>query len=211
MLSGMFTGLIQHLGSVLAVEPAAGMARDSVGAGRSMRVNIAVWSHAPEYGESIAVNGCCLTVAEVSDAALRFDVISQTLAVTALGDLRAGDQVNLEHSVTPTTMLGGHIVQGHIDSVGVVRRVTTDATQHRLRIAPPQADAMRLIVDKGSIAVNGVSLTVSEAGDDWFDVALIPTTLQMTNLGALRNGARVNLEYDYIAKVVANWLERRAL
>jgi riboflavin synthase len=135
--------------------------------------------------------------------------MAQTLSVTTLGELRGGDRVNLEHAVTPTGMLGGHVMQGHVDGVGLVRQALRSADGHRLRIAPPTPQAMRLIVDKGSIAVNGVSLTVAAVGDDWFDVALIPTTLALTNLGSLREGDQVNLEYDYLAKVVVNWLERR--
>jgi riboflavin synthase len=198
----MFTGLIQHCGEVAAA--------DAADAGLRLRVRIDGWSHTPALGESIAVNGCCLTVAEMSRDGLRFDVIPQTLRVTTLGDLRPGDRVNLEHAATPTTMLGGHIVQGHVDGVGIVQRVIKGGGEHRLVIQPPAGNgAMRLIVDKGSIAVNGVSLTVAAAGDERFDVALIPATLALTNLASLREGARINLEYDYIAKIVANWLERR--
>jgi riboflavin synthase alpha subunit len=197
----MFTGLIQHCGEVAAA--------DSADAGMRLLVRIDGWSHTPALGESIAVNGSCLTMAEISEHALRFDVIPQTLRVTTLGDLRPGDRVNLEHAATPTTMLGGHIVQGHIDGVGIVQRVIRDGSEHRLVIQPLDTTAaMRLIVDKGSIAVSGVSLTVASVAADRFEVALIPTTLALTNLGWLREGARINLEYDYIAKIVANWLER---
>jgi len=203
MLWDMFTGLVQHLGRIDSSAPRQD------GGGRLLGVSIAGWSHRPAHGESIAVNGCCLTVAAVDDEMVRFDVISQTLMVTTLGELQPGDSANLEHAVTLTTMLGGHVVQGHVDGVGTVRQVTRDASQHRMRIEPPtQGAVMRLIVDKGSIAVNGVSLTVAGTGVDWFDVALIPTTLERTNLGNLREGDRVNLEYDYIAKLVVNCLDR---
>lgn len=200
----MFTGLVQHAGTVTAMET-----RDF---GRRLRLDVAGWTHRPAKGDSIAVNGCCLTVSESpaeSNGILAFDVIAQTLSVTALGSLGAGDRVNLEHAVTPTTLLGGHIVQGHVDGVGRVMGVECSAEEHRLRIRPPRREAMGLIVDKGSIAVSGVSLTVANAGPDWFEVALIPTTLGLTNLGALKEGDAVNLEYDYIAKVVTNWLVRR--
>jgi riboflavin synthase len=193
----MFTGIVQHLGRVAAFD------RNDFGA--RLRVDPCGWRHRPSHGESIAVNGCCLTVA---GTLFEFDVIRQTLEVTALGRLAVGDRVNLEHAVTPTTMLGGHIVQGHVDGVGVVNSVVSDPTQWRLRITPPAA-LMEEIAAKGSIAVSGVSLTVAATGPDWFDVALIPTTLELTNLGMLKAGDTVNLETDSIAKVVVNYLRRR--
>jgi riboflavin synthase len=199
----MFTGLVQHVGNIENV--------DSLfkGKGRSIAINVAGWAHAPVAGESIAVNGCCLTVAELSGNIIRFDVTAQTVRLTTLGEVRPGDAVNLEQAVTPSTMLGGHLVQGHVDGVGIVVQSPSSPLEFRLRIAPPGACAMRLIVDKGSIAVDGVSLTVAAVGENWFEVALIPTTLRLTNLGRLRQGNRVNIEFDYIAKIVANWLERR--
>jgi len=193
----MFTGIVQHLGRVAAFD------RNDFGA--RLRVDPCGWQHRPSHGESIAVNGCCLTVAGSS---FEFDVIRQTLEVTALVRLAVGDRVNLEHAVTPTTMLGGHIVQGHVDGVGLVSRVVSDPTQWRLRITPPVL-LMEEIVEKGSVAVSGVSLTVAATGADWFEVALIPTTLELTNLGLLKVGDVVNLETDYIAKVVVNYLRRR--
>ena len=193
---------MQHLGRVASVE--------AVASGRRLWVDLLGWGHRPALGESISVDGCCLTVAETGPAAaVRFDVIQQTLGVTTLGGLAKGSAVNLEHSVTPATLLGGHIVQGHVDGVGRVVGVVRSAAEHRVRIAPPEASAMSLIVEKGSIAVNGVSLTVATVGKDWFEVALIPTTLNLTNLGSLMEGGGVNLEYDYIAKVVTNWLQHR--
>jgi riboflavin synthase alpha subunit len=183
-------------------------------AGCALRIDKCGWAHRPEHGASIAVNGCCLTVVSPPGAIgqdLCFHVVHQTLRVTTLGDLRPGDVVNLEHAVTASTLLGGHIVQGHVDGVGRVMRIVRGQGDHRVRVEPPDVAAMALIVDKGSIAVRGVSLTVAQAGESWFEVALIPTTLDLTNLGDLREGDRVNLEYDYIAKVVANWLQRSAL
>ncbi len=194
---------MQHLGRVASVETVAN--------GRSLQVDLSGWDYRPALGESLAVDGCCLTVAEVGGEAgpVRFDVIQQTLEVTTLGRFTKGSAVNLEHAVTPATLLGGHIVQGHVDGVGRASGVVRTPTEHRLRIAPPDAAVMSLIVEKGSIAINGVSLTVASIGRDWFEVALIPTTLSLTNLGSLREGDGVNLEYDYIAKVVTNWLQRR--
>lgn len=212
----MFTGIVQHLGRVLSLE--------SRPSGVRLIIDASGWSHRPSRGDSIAVDGCCLTVAEqpggerspanpVGGSAggpdLAFDVIRQTLDVTTLGALRAGDRVNLEHAVTPQTLLGGHVVQGHVDHVGLVSHVAADASQHRVRITPPPA-AMDCIVERGSIAVQGVSLTIASVVDDSFEVALIPTTLELTNLGKHKPGDRVNLETDYIAKTVVNWLRRRA-
>lgn len=163
----------------------------------------------PIHGESIAVNGCCLTIADTSEpGCLIFDVVNQTLAATTLGTLSRGDRVNLEHAVTPTTLMGGHIVQGHIDAVGTVHHVDQSSGAWRVRIDVPR-QLMEAIVEKGSIAVDGVSLTVAAAGDTWFDVALIPTTLRDTTLISLTQGMRVNLETDYLAKTVVNWLQRR--
>ena len=196
----MFTGIVQHLGRVASFE------RNSFGA--AIIVDRCGWEHIPSVGDSIAVNGCCLTVAALADSGMRFDVICQTLDRTALGSLAAGAMVNLEHAVTPQTMLGGHMVQGHIDCVGLVSKIERGASEHRLQIAVPQVQLMDHIVEKGSIAVSGVSLTIATIGSDWFDVALIPTTLRLTNLGTLNQGDRVNLETDYIAKVVVNWLRR---
>ena len=173
--------------------------------GAVLRIDPAGWSHSPAPGDSIADNGCCLTATSDETNHLRFDVIQQTLEATTLGALKTGDPVNLEHAVTPTTMLGGHIVQGHIDGVGRVSNVIDSASERRIRVEVPDA-MMEGIVPKGSIALDGISLTLAAVGDRWFEVALIPTTLQLTNLGRIGEGDKVNLETDYIAKTVVNWL-----
>ena len=196
----MFTGIVQQLGAVVAFEP------NEVGA--ALSIDPLGWSHAPAPSESIAVNGCCLTVAAAGGDTLQFDVIAQTLRMTALDDLAAGDPVNLEHAVAPGGLLGGHIVHGHIDGVGVVRRVREDPAEWRLRVEPP-AQLLDAIVVRGSIAVDGVSLTVAGVGESWFEVALIPTTIRMITLGRAEPGRRVNLETDYVARVVVHWLGRR--
>jgi riboflavin synthase len=199
----MFTGLIQHVGRVRALVNRA--------AGASLSIDPAGWSHAPEPGESIAINGCCLTLAaapEFAGGLLSFDVVHQTLRNTTLGGLATGDRVNLEHAATPSTLLGGHIVQGHIDGVGVVAAAESGRDEHRLRITPPP-DLMEFMVDRGSIAVDGVSLTIAAVAADSFEVALIPTTLDMTTLSALGEGSRVNLEVDCLAKLVVSWLKRQ--
>jgi riboflavin synthase alpha subunit len=204
----VFTGIVRHVGRVLSVTPCE--------SGRTLLVEAGGWDRRPAAGESVAVNGCCLTVAGAAagrDAgALRFDVIRQTLAVTALGDLAPGHPVNLEPAVTPQTLLSGHLVQGHVDGVGTVRQVRADAAERRLRIEPPE-DLMECIIERGSIAADGVSLTVAALGEDWLEVALIPTTIECTTLGGLREGSRVNLETDCIVKAVVGWLkgeERRS-
>lgn len=196
----MFTGIVQHLGTVVAAEPAA--------FGRRLSIDAGGWTHHPEPGDSVAVNGCCLTVTGAADGRLDFDVIHQTLRATTLGDLAAGARVNLEPPVTPSTLLGGHLVQGHVDGVAAVSSAAGEP-ERRLRIEVPGA-LREFIVDKGSIAVDGVSLTVAALGEDWFEVALIPETLERTTLGAATEGAKVNLETDYIVKAVVGWLRGRA-
>ena len=195
----MFTGIVQHLGEVVSLE--------SNDFGAVLRIDADNWSHNPTRGDSIAINGCCLTLAGDSDGGMCFDVIRQTLEITTLGGLAQGDPVNLEHAVTPSTMLGGHIVQGHIDGVGIVDEVTKETSEWRMRIRPPE-ELLLYMVKKGSIALDGTSLTIARMGDDFLEVALIPTTLKLTTLGRLEPGDRVNLETDYIAKTVVNWLER---
>lgn len=201
----MFTGLIQRLGRVSQ--------REDTGHGARFVIRPAPESpdwpaSPPARGDSIAVNGCCLTLTDdsVKDA-LHFDVIQQTLRMTTLNELSTGQTVNLETAATPATALGGHIVQGHIDGVGCVVDVDQSGGEWRVEIEPPE-HLLDGIIDKGSIAVNGVSLTVADRRDRTFVVALIPTTLELTNLGELKQGDRVNLETDYIAKIVVNWLQR---
>lgn len=200
----MFTGLIQAIGRVERLE--------ATDAGRRLVLDAGGWPHHPEAGASIAVSGCCLTVAApVRGGRLVFDVVGETLAATTLGAWSVGARVNLEHAARADTLLGGHLVQGHIDGVGVASRVTDAGDERRVRIEPP-ADLVPLIPHKGSIAVDGVSLTVAGVSDagapGWFEVALIPTTLGATTLGGLREGARVNLETDILARTVAHWLSR---
>jgi len=195
----MFTGIVQQLGVVDALEESD--------FGAVLRVDPRGWAHRPEVGDSISINGCCLTVARRIGESLRFDVIRQTLSLTTLGSLRSGDRINLEHATTPATLLGGHIVQGHVEGVGAVSDVLQSEAEWRMRIEPPST-LMEFIVEKGSIAVDGVSLTLATVGPAWFEVALIPTTLERTTLGSRREGDRVNLETDCIARIVVSWLKR---
>lgn len=197
----MFTGLIEATGEVIALTPMASALR--------LVVRSNHWSYRAAVGDSIAVNGCCLTLAAepAGPGELPFDVIPETLARTTLGDWRTGRRVNLEHAATASTLLGGHLVQGHVDGIGVTELVTA-AAERRIRIRPPAA-LMEFIAPKGSISIDGVSLTVAALSphEGWFDVALIPTTLEKTTLDQLRPGDRCNLECDVLSKTIVHWLK----
>jgi riboflavin synthase len=188
----MFTGLIQDLGNVAAVERGDDGAR--------LRIETTL---APQIalGDSVAVDGICLTATAVGDNAFETEAMNQTLAVTALGGIEQGARVNLELAMQPSDRFGGHIVQGHVDGVGEVLHAEEDGFARRLRVALAP-ELLRYVVDKGSITLSGVSLTVAELGPDWIEVSLIPETLERTNLGALQPGARLNVESDVIAKYV---------
>lgn len=196
----MFTGIVEELGTVEAVEEQDDAIRLTVRAGT-------VLSDAA-LGDSIAVNGCCLTVAERTGSTWTADVMQETLDKTSLRGVAPGDVVNLERAVTPQTRLGGHIVQGHVDGVGEVVRRTPSEHWEVVEVSLP-AGLGRYLVDKGSITVDGVSLTVVEASDDSFTVSLIPETLARTTLGRRRPGERVNLEVDVLAKHVEKLLASR--
>ena len=202
----MFTGLVQALGRVSAVRPGPTHRRIVVDAG--------AWTHRPAPGDSIAVNGCCLTVVEASGAEWAFDVIPQTLAVTNLGGLAAGDPVNLEHAATMSTLLGGHVVLGHVDGLAEVVELRT-AGEWRVRVRLP-GDLGGYAADKGSIALDGVSLTIARVedapGGTVIDVCLIPETLARTNLSGRKVGDRLHVEVDHLAKLVRrqlDWFTRR--
>lgn len=197
----MFTGIVEELGTVAAVERQGDALRLTV------RATTALEGTAP--GDSIAVNGCCLTVAERTDDTWTADVMQETLDKTSLAGVQPGDRVNLERAVTPQTRLGGHIVQGHVDGVGTVLARRPSEHWEVVEISLP-GHLARYLVDKGSITVDGVSLTVVEAGDDRFTVSLIPETLARTTLGLRQAGDRVNLEADVIAKHVEKLLAHRA-
>jgi len=202
----MFTGLVQAIGVVRSLEPTA--------AGRSLLVAPCRWDHIPSPGDSICVSGVCLTVAEHVDHAgetcWRFDVITQTLHVTTLGALVVGGGVNLERAVTPTTLLGGHLVSGHVDVKATVDQVAADPEDWRIRIRPPaeRLDLMDMIQERGSVAIDGVSLTVAGADDGSFEVALIPETLERTTLATRRAGDAVNIEVDPMARTIVTYLRR---
>ncbi|MCH2160417.1 MAG: riboflavin synthase [Phycisphaerales bacterium] len=194
----MFTGLVQHLGSILSVEAAP--------EGRSLLVDASGWGYEGDPGDSISVDGCCLTVVEREGGRYRFDVIHKTLEMTTLGTLAAGQVVNLESAARADSLMGGHLVQGHVDGVGEVRSVQA-GDDWRVRLSAP-GGVREHLSDRGSITINGVSLTIAAVHEDEFEVALIPVTLEHTNLRMLTTGSRVNLEADCIAKMVARHVER---
>lgn len=192
----MFTGIVEELGEVVEIDQSTDSARLTV---RGPRV-VSDASH----GDSISVNGCCLTVVRSGDEMFSVDVMKESLDKTSLGALKPGSRVNLERAVTVNQRLGGHIVQGHVDGTGVIVRRDPGEHWEVVTIEMPP-DLARYVVMKGSITVDGVSLTVSELVDGkqpTFSVSLIPTTLELTTLGFKRPGDRVNLEVDVLAKYV---------
>lgn len=199
----MFTGIVEEVGTVVALDLAPDGSPD--GDARMTLRGPLVTSDA-RHGDSIAVSGVCLTVAELpGDGTFVVDVMPESLRRTALGDLAPGTPVNLERAVRADARLGGHVVQGHVDGVGTVRRRDPGPRWDEVEIALDPALA-RYVAEKGSVAVAGVSLTVTAVGDDWFGVSLIPTTLAETTLGGAAIGSRVNLEVDVLAKYVERLL-----
>jgi riboflavin synthase len=196
----VFTGIVQGTGRVVQVR--------STPAGVRLVIDPQGWDHRPQVGESISIDGCCLTLAAPpgKDDLLAFDVVAETLSKTTLGSRAPGSRVNLERSLRATDLMGGHVVQGHVDGVGAVERVQSGADR-RVWIRPP-APLMDFMVPKGSVSVEGVSLTLAgvEPAAGLFHVALIPTTLERTTLGDLKPGDRVNLEADVLAKTIVYWL-----
>ena len=197
----MFTGIVRELGSVDAVERRP--------AGARIRLRAPQTASAAAIGDSVALNGVCLTVTAVDDGALAFDAVPETLRRTSLGRLASGARVNVEPALRAGEPLGGHIVQGHVDGVGRVRSITPEGEGARLAIdAAP--DLLRYCVEKGSIAVEGVSLTIAAVDESSVELALIPHTLSVTTLGSLAPGHEVNLEVDLVAKYVERLLPRRS-
>jgi len=188
----VFTGLIEDLGAVESVERTDDGARLRISSRLAGELAL---------GDSIAVNGCCLTATAVYGDSFETEAMNQTLTVTALSDVDEGSRVNLELAMKAGDRLGGHIVQGHVDGVGTVAVVEDDGFARRVRVELP-AQLLRYVVDKGSITLGGVSLTVAELGETWAEVSLIPETLERTNLGDLAPGSRLNVECDIVAKYV---------
>ncbi len=195
----MFTGLVQDKARVAAVERNGG----------GVRLTVETSVDPIEPGDSVSVNGVCLTVVDVDERRFDADVMDETLRRTTLGDQQPGDRVNLEPALRASDRLGGHIVQGHVDGTGVVDSVTSEGLARLVRIgAPPEL--LRYVVEKGSIAVDGISLTVVEDRADGFTVAVIPHTAEVTTLGIRRPGDRVNLEVDLMAKYAEKLLAPRS-
>ena len=197
----MFTGIVEELGRVAAIQELPDNA---------IRITIegpTVLSDA-NLGDSICVNGVCLTVAEQTGDQFTADVMSETINRTTIGDLAAGSQVNLERPVTLSTRLGGHMVQGHVDAVATVSAREHSENWDVVTFTPPK-DLLKYVVDKGSITIDGTSLTVSAVDDKTFSVSLIPSTLDKTTLGTRQIGDRVNLEVDVLAKYVEKLVAMR--
>ncbi len=190
----MFTGIVEELGSVVSVSDTRLVVRGPLVTGDAA------------HGASIAVNGCCLTVATLDGDTFTADVMAETFARTSLGALAPGDPVNLERPLRVDARLGGHVVQGHVDGTGTIAERAPDGV---VRVTIPR-DLARYVVAKGSVAVDGVSLTVVEAGDEHLTVSLIPTTLELTTLGRKGPGDPVNIEVDVLAKYVERLLDRGA-
>jgi riboflavin synthase len=192
----VFTGLVEDIGTVAEVDSGADGAR--------LRINTRLAAELGA-GDSIAINGACLTVVEADGAGFTVEAMNQTLRLTSLGPLGPGDRVNLELALRVGDRLGGHFVQGHVDGVAEVAEVEDDGFARRLRVAL-DPELAGLVVERGSIALDGVSLTVSALGDDWLEVSLIPETLRRTNLADASPGRLLNLECDLIAKYVQRLL-----
>lgn len=195
----MFTGIIQSVGRITRLEPRGGDVRLAIGTGKLPLADVVL-------GDSIAVNGVCLTAVELTGDGFAADVSRETLALTTLGGLTTGSRVNLEKALTLATPLGGHLVSGHVDGVGTLLERHEDARSWRLRIQAP-AELARYIAHKGSICIDGTSLTVNQVEGAVFELNIVPHTIQETIIGDYRPGSRLNLEVDLIAR----YLERLLL
>ena len=196
MVRPVFTGIVQELGRVESVDSSAEGARIRIGAELATEL---------EAGDSVAVNGACLTATAVTDGAFEADVMRQTLSLTTLGELAPGSAVNLELPLRPTDRLGGHVVQGHVDGTATVAEVAPDGFARRLRAELPD-ELLPYVVERGSISIEGVSLTVAAVEDPSVEVSLIPETLERTTLGGIESGDRVNVECDVLARYVRRQL-----
>jgi riboflavin synthase len=194
----MFTGIVERTIRVASVAKGTGF----------VRINLAAPWQDVKLGDSIAINGVCLTVAEMPPGLLGFDVIPETLSKTNLGLLAEGDAVNVERSLRVGDRMDGHFVQGHVDATARLIEQCADADEWRLTVQPP-LELMKFVAPKGSVTIDGVSLTVASLEKDRFDVALIPTTLKLTTLGSRPVGWPFNFEADVLSKTIVHWLEQR--
>ncbi len=196
----MFTGIIKHVGTIKR--------KSSRGKLTKFQIGIEGWKERFEIGDSVAVNGTCLTIVEKSATTLSFEAVPETLESTALGTLREGDPVNLESSLRAGDPFGGHFVTGHVDSVGRIFKIRKEGDSWAIEIKASR-DVLRYVIGKGSIAVDGISLTVQKVRDDAFEIAIIPHTLKYTNLSGKKEGAAVNLEVDFMAKYMEKYFLER--
>jgi len=196
----MFTGIIEELGTITAIEEQQDAKR--------ITIQGAVVTSDVSRGDSIAVSGACLTAIELEGDKFTADVMNETLRLTSLGGAKVGDRVNLERAMNATTRFGGHMVLGHVDGLGEIRNRELSENWEWVRVNVP-ADLMRYIVLKGSITVDGVSLTVNEIGEGFIGLSLIPETMRLTTLGSKQPGEKVNLEVDIMAKHIERLMEGR--
>ncbi|MEY4060991.1 MAG: hypothetical protein RLZZ258_1275 [Actinomycetota bacterium] len=196
----MFTGIIEELGVVDSIEQLPDAIR--------LKIRGPLVVSDVKRGDSIAVNGTCLTAVEFDAETFTADVMQETLRLTSLDAIKAGDPVNLERAMTAATRFGGHVVQGHVDGVGQIISRQPSENWEWVRVQVP-AELMKYVVLKGSITIDGVSLTVNEVGDDWLGLSLIPETLSLTTLGSKKPGDKVNVEADVMAKHIERLLEAR--
>jgi riboflavin synthase len=195
----VFTGIVRERGTVVAT--------DATEAGRRLVVEAPTTASETVVGDSVSVDGVCLTATDVADGCVTFDAVPETLSRTTLGRLDAGDEINVEPALRAGEPLGGHYVQGHVDGVGRVRALDREGESLRVMIEA-SADLLRYCVEKGSVAVQGVSLTIAELRDDAFVVALVPHTLEVTTLGTVALGDELNIEVDVLAKYVERLVSR---
>lgn len=198
----MFTGIVQTTAKILDSTPTA--------TGKRLTVQRGKLQGPIQHGDSICVSGVCLTAVDISDAQLGFDVIHETLMKTSIGSLAVEDLVNLEPAVTPSQPMGGHFMQGHVDGLALVDAIHTRDGEWRITLKPADdaKELMDAIIPRGSIAIDGVSLTLARVREDTFDVALIPATLDLTTLGQRKVGDQVNIEVDILAKTIVHQMQR---
>jgi riboflavin synthase len=197
----MFTGLIEEKGKIARISAQAGGVR--------LAISAPVVSADAAIGDSVSINGTCLTIVKLAPPIMEFDAVAETVSRTTIGLLRVGDSVNLERALRAGDRMGGHMVQGHIDGIGRVAEIREIGSETRFRFEIG-SDLAKLLVEKGSIAVGGISLTIAEVGPNWFTVAVIPHTLASTTLGEASVGSAVNLETDIIGKYIFKYVERTA-
>lgn len=196
----MFTGIVEELGKVIAIEVLPDALRITI-EGQVVVSDV-------NRGDSISVSGTCLTAVEHDDTSFTADVMQETLKLTSLNGIEVGDPVNLERAMTAATRFGGHVVLGHVDGVGKIVSRTPSENWEWVRVSIPK-ELMKYVVLKGSITIDGISLTVNELGDDWVGLSLIPETLAVTTLGSKKPGAKVNVEVDVMAKHIERLIEMR--